>query len=173
VGAPDGRVPGPQGRDLTQAPGLDALGVVQRIGASLAAGGFKVSRDSVAGRQAVIGRRGRIGGAGSTSPAFVLVAVFKSDASPEHLDRFLDEAGQYASTVKGRLRPGACAVAVAVVDSGADAGAWAMTAPARRQGVRAFPVLVDLGTGGVVWADHGADLRHVVEAHVVPSVRRA
>jgi hypothetical protein len=142
---------------------------VRRIEASLAAGGYTIARDSVAGRQTSIGRR--------RSPvlrghAFVIVGVFKSDASRDHLDRFLEEAAQYARTVKGGLRSGVRAVAVAVVGSADGAGDWAEN----RHGpveVRALPVLVDLAGRRVAYPDDvdGAEgLRRLVDAHIAPSL---
>ena len=102
---------------------------------------------------------------------FVLVALFKGGmAGREHLDRFVDEAGQYASTVKGRLAAGAQAVAVAVVEA-AEEGAreWAGTSGAGRSAT--FPVLVDLGGERVVCPAQPDDLRRLVREHVDPSLR--
>ncbi|MGI8984837.1 MAG: hypothetical protein ACR2HM_09950 [Acidimicrobiales bacterium] len=88
--------------------------MVAAIEASLRRGGFDLGRDSVAGRRAVIGRDRR---------RFVLVAVFKAGmAGREHLDRFVEEAGQYASTVKGGIRSGVSGVAVAVLEGGVAGG---------------------------------------------------
>jgi len=120
--------------------------VVRRIESSLAAGGFKLSRDSVAGRQTVIGRQATF--VRRRIHVFVLIAVFKADATPGHLDRFLEEAVQYACTARGRSpsrsQPGICAVAVAVVD--AEPGSAVVGWPARAQETRssavAYPVLV-------------------------------
>jgi hypothetical protein len=141
--------------------------VVRRVEASLSKGGFKVSRDSVAGRQAVIGRAARLG----RRQVFVLVAVFKGGmAGRDHLDRFLDEAGQYAATVKGRLAAGAGAVAVAVVESAEEgADGWASTAQSGRSAT--FPVLVDLAGARVLCPGQPADLRGLVREHVDPSLR--
>jgi len=147
--------------------------VVRRIEASLAGGGFKVTRDSVGGRQAVIGRAARFR-LGARRPVFVLVALFKPGmAGCEHLDRFLDEAGQYAATVKGSLTPGATAVAVAVVEAAVDEGGWAVTATERPRGgcAVAFPVLVDLTAPSVACPDEPADLRGLVQEHVGACVR--
>jgi len=138
------------------------LEVLSRIEASLLAGGFKITRDSVSGRRAVIGRFRRL---------FVLVAVFKAGmASREQLDRYLDEAGQYAATVKGGLGS-ASAVAVAVVEAGGhdDPGDWATRPPAGRSA--AFPTLVDLAGGRVTCPDTPTDLHRLVQAHVAPSIR--
>ncbi len=142
--------------------------MVERIGSSLVAGGFKVTRDSVAGRQAVIGRKPAL-----RSPTFVLVAVFKADATTAHLDRFLDEAAQYARTVGGRLRIGGRAgldvVAVAVVDSTRDVGDWGQSRAGPRPSV--YPVLVDLAAQRVTQPQHGAPgLQQLVRAHVVPAL---
>jgi hypothetical protein len=135
---------------------------VARIEASLVANGFKVTRDSVSGRRALIGRSGglRLG----RRQLFVLVAVFKAGmAGREHLDRYLDEAGQYAATVKGGLAAGATAVAVAVVEPGGpdEPAPWARTPPGRPGAGRAtaFPALVDLTGGRVVCPDTPAGLR--------------
>lgn len=117
----------------------------------------------MAGRQAVIGRSSR-----RRRQTFVLVALFKAGmAGPDHLERFLDEAAQYAETVKGALRGGATAVAVAVVEV-AEEGAveWA-AAPVGR----ALPVLVDLADGTVACAGAPEDLRRLVREHVEPSMR--
>jgi hypothetical protein len=134
---------------------------VARIEASLVRGGFTVSRDSVSGRQATIGRSGGLRG-----QLFVLVAVFKAGmGGREHLNRFLDEAGQYAATVKRGWAGRAAAVAVAVVEPGGgderEAAAWARTPPARPAAGRAtaFPALVDLVGGRLVCPDAPADLR--------------
>jgi len=135
---------------------------VARIEASLAAGGFKVTGDSVAGRRVAIGRR---------RTTFVLVALFKAGmAGREHLDRFQDEARQYAATVKGRLAPAASVVAMAVVEAGGpdESGDWAVTVPGR--GI-AFPALVDLSARRVACPTSPADLRRIVEDHAGPSVR--
>ncbi len=133
------------------------------IEASLRTAGFKVTRDSVAGRQAVIGRSRRV---------FVLVAVFKAGmAGREHLDRFVEEAGQYASTVKGGLPSGVTAVAAAVLEDGAGAGDWAHALTDGRR-ARVFPVLVDVTAGRVACPDGPADLRRLVDDHVGPSIRR-
>ena len=138
-----------------------------RIETSLRNGGFKISRDSVAGRQAVIGRASRLG----RRPVFVLVAVFKGGmAGREHLDRFVEEAGQYAATVKGRLAAGAAVVAVAVVEAAeARAHDWAATTRSGRS--PAFPVLVDLGGGRVACPTQPDDLARLVREHVHPSLR--
>jgi hypothetical protein len=169
VGAPDPRAPGPQGRDLTE-PTLD---VVARIEASLAAAGFTITRDSVAGRQAVIaGPRGFWPG---RRQLFVLVTRFKAGMTGrQHLDRYLDEAGQYAATVKGGLTAGS-AVAVAVVEAGgaSAAGDWASRPVAPATATRraaAFPVLVDLATGHVTCPDAPVGLRRLVADHVTPAV---
>ncbi len=136
-----------------------------RIEASLAAGGFKVTGDSVAGRRAVIGRR---------RGTFVLVGLFKAGmAGREQLDRFSDEARQYAATVKGRLPPAPSVVAVAVVEAGGpdEWGDWASTVPVRGL---AFPALVDLSAGRVTCPGTPADLRRIVYENASgPSVRMA
>ena len=132
------------------------------VEASLRKAGFKVTRDSVAGRQAVIARARRL---------FVLVAVFKPGmAGREHLDRFVEEAGQYASTVKGGLPSGVTAVAAAVLEGGAGAGDWADAVTDGRR-ARVFPVLVDVAAGRVSCPDGPADLRRLVDDHVAPSIR--
>lgn len=129
------------------------------IEASLAKAGFKVSRDSVAGRQAVIGRRRRL---------FVLIAVFKAGmAGREHLDRFVEEAGQYATTVKGGLPSAVTAVAVAVLEGGGDG---AMTG-AHAGRARVFPVVVDVPAGRVTCPDTPADLHRLVQEYIAPSAR--
>ena len=142
-----------------------------RIEASLAAGGFKVTRDSVAGRQAAIGRSPRLR-LGGRRHLFVLVAVFKAGmAGREHLDRLLDEAGQYAATVKGGVGSGAGVVAVAVVEL-AEAGAaeWAAVPPQKGRWPR-YPVLVDLAGGLIACPDEPEDLRRLAREHVEPSMR--
>ena len=129
------------------------------VEASLRKAGFKVTRDSVAGRQAVIARQRR---------RFVLVAVFKAGmAGREHLDRFVEEAGQYASTVKGGIPSGVTAVAVAVLEGGGEEG----TALRQVGRARVFPVLVDVAAGRVSRPDAPADLRRLVDDHVAPSIR--
>ena len=115
---------------------------------------------------------------------FVLVAVFKVGmAGREHLDRFLDEAGQYAATVKGSLASGAVAVAVAVVEA-APAGAeeWALgpahgaararATPERPARGRAatFPVLVDVATGRVTCPEAPGPLAALARQHVRPDL---
>ncbi len=180
MGTPYARAAGPQGRRLS-APG--AIDVVRRIEASLAQGGFTVTRDSVAGRQAVIGRATRLG----RRRVFVLVALFKAGmANREHLDRFLDEAGQYAATVKGGLGATATAVAVAVIEAGGPGGteAWALAGMAAKPQpgrAPAFPVLVEVGPSGpgseeqgagrVVCAENPTDLRGLIREHVERSLR--
>ena len=132
------------------------------IEASLRTGGFTVSRDSVAGRQALIGRRRR---------QFVLVAVFKAGMDGrEHLDRFVEEAGLYASTVKGGLPSAVAAVAVAVLEGGGEAGDWATSVTEGRR-ARVFPVLVDVPAGRVDCPPAPADLHRLVQEHVAPSMR--
>ena len=137
--------------------------MVAGIEASLRKAGFKVSRDSVAGRQAVIGRARRL---------FVLVALFKAGmAGRDHLDRFVDEAGQYASTVKGGLPSGVTAVAVAVLEGTAGgAGDWAgsLTQAGR---AKVFPVLVDVPGERVACPPAPADLHRLVQEHVGPSIQ--
>ena len=137
--------------------------MVAAVEASLRQAGFKVSRDSVAGRQAVIARHRR---------QFVLVAVFKAGmAGREHLDRFVEEAGQYATTVKGGLPSGVTAVATAVLEGGgAGAGDWATSVTVARR-ARVFPVLVDLAAGRVSCPDSPADLHRLVQEYVAPSIR--
>jgi len=149
--------------------------VIQRIQASLAQGGFKVTQDSVAGRRAVIGHSARMR-LGPRRHLFVLVAVFKSGmAGREHLDRFLDEASQYAATVKAGRASGASPVAVAVVESAADPASvdWALAPPGRPPAGRspAYPVLVDLMAGRVTCPEAPADLHRLVGEHVRPSMR--
>jgi hypothetical protein len=142
---------------------------VQRIEASLAAGGYVLTRDSVAGRQTLIGRRPSV----LRSRLFVIVGVFKSDASRDHLDRFLEEAAQYARTVRGGLRSGSRAVAVAVVGSAGGAGNWAENRPERPAEVHALPVLVDLAGRRVAFPDRvdgGDGLGVLVAAHITPSL---
>ncbi|HET7722358.1 MAG TPA: hypothetical protein VFK43_20500 [Acidimicrobiales bacterium] len=132
------------------------------IEASLRTAGFKVSRDSVAGRQAVIGRRRRL---------FVLVAVFKGGMDGrEHLDRFVEEAGLYSATVKGGLPSGVTAVAVAVLEGGAGPADWAAAVNEGGR-LRVFPVLVDVPSGRVACPPAPADLHRLVEEHVAPSIR--
>lgn len=136
--------------------------MVGGIEASLRTAGFTVSRDSVAGRQAVIGRRRRL---------FVLIAVFKAGmAGREHLDRFVEEAGLYSSTVKGGLPSVVTAVAVAVLEGGAGPGDWATSATEARR-VRVFPVLADVPAGRVACPPAPADLYRLVQEHVAPSMR--
>ena len=136
--------------------------MVAGIEASLRKAGFTVTRDSVAGRQAVIGRDRRL---------FVLVALFKAGmAGRDHLDRFVEEAGQYASTVKGGLRSGVTAVAVAVLEGSAGgAGDWAgsLSQPDR---AKVFPVLVDVPAGRMACPQVPADLHRLVNEHVAPSI---
>lgn len=135
--------------------------MVAGIEASLRKAGFKITRDSVAGRQAVIGRARRL---------FVLVALFKAGmAGRDHLDRFVDEAGQYASTVKGGLRPGVTAVAVAVLEGSDGAGGWAGSLT-QGGGAKVFPVLVDVPGGRMACPPAPADLQRLVQDHVVPSI---
>lgn len=146
--------------------------MVRRIEASLLGGGFTVTRDSVGGRQAVIGRRSRFG-----ARALVLVAVFKSDATPGHLDRFVDEAGQYATTVEGRLlrraarrtSTGLSVVAVAVLESARGDG----SVPAMVPTALVWPVIVDVAEARVAHPG-GAPApaaAKIVEEHVVPFLR--
>jgi len=155
--------------------------VVRRIESSLAAGGFELTRDSVAGRQTVIGRRAAF--IRRRTHVFVLVAVFKADATPGHLDRFLGEAVQYACTARGRStsrsQPGICAVAVAVVDAGAapKVVAWPVTSPGTRFSAVAYPVLVEVAGGRVTTpqslpASPGAQpyLGRLIADHVAPAV---
>ena len=136
--------------------------MVAGIETSLRKAGFKVTRDSVAGRQAVIGRRRRL---------FVVVGLFKAGmAGREHLDRLVEEAGLYASTVKGRLPSGVTAVAVAVVEGGGGAGEWA-AALIEGGRARVFPVLVDVAGGRVACPPAPADLHRLVQEHVAPCIR--
>jgi hypothetical protein len=136
--------------------------VVAGIEASLRKAGFKVSRDSVAGRQAVIGRRRRL---------FVLVAVFKGGMDGrEHLDRFVEEAGLYSSSVKGGLPSGVTAVAVAVLEGRGDGGDWATKVTEARR-TRVFPVLVDVPAARCACPPAPADLHRMVQEHVAPSIR--
>jgi hypothetical protein len=148
---------------------------VQRIEASLGSGGFKLTRDSVGGRRTVIGRR--VERHLARRHTFVLVAVFKSDASADHLDRFQDEAGQYATTMRSGLGRSPWVVAVAVAETAHDAGDWARRPFGDRPGPLSYPVLVDLSAGRVVCPDATPDggpgvasLRRLVEAHVVPGI---
>jgi hypothetical protein len=145
--------------------------VVRRIESSLAAGGFTLTRDSVAGRRTVIGRRSAI-----RRHTFVLVAVFKADATPDHLDRFAAEADQYARTVRGGPVRGRSAVAVAVVESGPAVPGWR---PGAAGPGRACLVLVDVTGGRVtgpvdVAPDGPADphLAQLVRDHVATAVWR-
>jgi len=139
---------------------------VLAVEASLVAAGFKVSRDSVAGRRAVIARSTRLGRGplGSWRHVVVLIAVFKAGmAGGEHLDRFSDEAAQYAATVKGGPPSGVSVVAVAVVESieGPQEREWGLSG---RAGT--FTVLVDLGAARVVCPDSPAYRRRLVQDHV-------
>lgn len=132
------------------------------IEASLGKAGFKVTRDSVAGRQAVIGRRRRL---------FVLVAVFKGGmAGREHLDRFVEEAALYSATVKGGLPAAVTAVAVAVLEGGDGPAGWA--ASAVQDGRRTvFPVLVDVPAGRLACPPAPVDLHRLVREQVAPSIQ--
>ena len=136
--------------------------MVAGIEASLRTAGFKVSRDSVAGRRAVIGRRRRL---------FVLVAVFKAGMDGrDHLDRFVEEAGQYSSTVKGGLPSGVTAVAVAVLEGGGGPADWA--GAARQEGrATVFPVLVDVPAERAACPPAPADLRRLVQDQVGSSIQ--
>jgi hypothetical protein len=135
---------------------------MEGIEASLRKAGFNVSRDSVAGRQAVIGRRRRL---------FVLVAVFKGGMDGrEHLDRFVEEAALYCSTVKGGLPSVVTAVAVAVLEGGGGAGGWASSVTEGRR-AQVFPVLVDVPAGRLDCPPAPADLHRLVQEHVAPSIR--
>lgn len=134
-----------------------------------------MTRDSVAGRQAVIGRSGGLGGVArgpGRRHVFVLVALFKAGmAGVDHLDRFLDEAGQYAATVKGGRPSSAVAVAVAVVEAGGEgpaATAWATSAarPPDRRRAGAFPVLVEVAGPRVVCPAEPPFLHRLVEDRV-------
>jgi hypothetical protein len=138
--------------------------VASAVEASLRNAGFKVTRDSVAGRQAVIARSRRL---------FVLLAVFKAGmAGREHLDRFVEEAALYATTVKGGLPSGVTAVAAALLEGGAaGAGDWAGSMTAGRR-ARVFPVLVDVPAGRVTCPDNPPDLRRLVDEHVTASIHR-
>ncbi len=149
--------------------------MLQGIHASLERGGFTVTQDSVAGRRATIGRSARLR-LGPRRHLFVLVVVFKAGmAGREHLDRYLDEAGQYAATVKTGRASGATAVAVAVIETIADTDSveWALVPPFRPPAGRslAFPVLVELMAGRVTCPEAPADLCRVVGEHVRPSMR--
>lgn len=137
--------------------------MVAAIEASLRRARFDLVRDSVAGRQAVIGRDRR---------RFVLVAVFKAGmAGRDHLDRYVEEAGQYASTVKGGFSSGLSAVAVAVLEgTAAGAGDWAAAITAGRRST-VFPTLVDVAGGRMSCPPAPADLYRLVEDHVAPSLR--
>ena len=136
--------------------------MVAGIEASLRKAGFKVTRDSVAGRQAVIGRRRR---------TFVLVALFKAGiAGRDHLDRFVEEAGQYATTVKGGLPSGVDAVAVAVLEGSDGDAAWAASLALKGR-AKVFPVLVDVPAGVVACPASPGSLGRIVQDHVAPSLR--
>lgn len=136
--------------------------MVAGIEASLRGAGFTMSRDSVSGRQAVIGRRRRL---------FLLVAVFKAGmAGRDHLDRFVEEAGLYSSTVKGGLPSGVTALAVAVLEGAGGDGDWAASVTEGRRS-RVFPVLVDVPAGRVSCPPAPADLHRLVQEHVAPSTR--
>ncbi len=115
----------------------------------------------------MIGRAARLG----RRQLFVLVAVFKGGmAGRVHLDRFLDEASQYAATVKGRLAAGAAVVAVAVVEAAEEGSqGWAEATGSGRS--PALPVLVDVAGGRVVHAGTVDDLSRLVREHVEPSMR--
>jgi len=149
--------------------------VVRGIESSLAAAGFRITRDSVAGRQAVIARAARFGPGpmGSRQHVFVLIVVFKAGmAGRQHLDRFADEAAQYAATIRGGRGSGACAVAVAVVESaeGTAEVAWALDGLAPNTSARAFPVLVHLAAASVSCPEEPAYLRGLVRDHVAATV---
>lgn len=136
--------------------------MVAGIEASLRKAGFTVSRDSVAGRQAVIGRRRRL---------FLLVAVFKAGmAGRDHLDRFVEEAGLYSAVVKGGLHAGVTAVAVAVLEGGGGDVDWAASVTEGRR-ARVFPVLVDVPAGRASCPPAPADLHRLVQELVAPSTR--
>jgi len=181
VGAPHTRHPGPQGRELkVDEGGSDdsGLGVVRRIESSLAAGGFTVTADSVAGRRTVVGRRSAFGlrRVAIRVHTFVLVAVFKADATPDHLDRYLEEADQYARTVRGRRasQAGTSAVAVAVVASGQAAGDWAVRPRSQTSAALGCPVLVDVAgrrvsmqERTVIGEPYHPHLQQLVRQHVV------
>lgn len=154
------------------------------IEASLAQGGFKMTRDSVGGRQAVIGRTAafRLRWLATRLHTFVLAAVFEGrTARPDKLDRFLEECGQYARTMKGGLpaglQTGTVAVAVAVAESAEEAGDWAVVSHGHKFASLAYPVLVDVARRTVTCPQHmfiGAiyqgHLRRVVADHVAPAV---
>lgn len=170
MGAPDHRLPGPEGRYLSEP--LGPLDVVRTVESSLAGAGFKVGRDSVAGRRAVIAHAAPFGRGplGSRRHVFVLIAVFKAGmAGRAHLDRFAEEAAQYAATVKGGRGPGAgsVVVAVAVVETveGPDEADWALVVRERT-----FPVLVDLAGRRVICPGAPAYQRALAQEHVAATV---
>jgi len=145
--------------------------VVRRIESSLAAAGFTVTRDSVAGRRAVVGRRSAL-----RRRTFVLVAVFKADATADHLDRFAMEADQYARTVKRGPGRGRSVLAVAVVESDRADGGW-RPGPGGRG--RAHLVLVGPADGWVIvpgevggGAIPDPALEQLVQDHVIPALQR-
>lgn len=148
------------------------LGVVRRIESSLAEGGFTLSRDSVAGRQTVIGRSSSL-----RRRTFVLVAVFKVDATPEHLDRFRAEADQYARTLTRGPGRATCTLAVAVVESARAAGRWGTDAGGPGGG---YPTLVEVDrlrvtTPAQSGSGAAADpyLEQLVRDHVAAAVGRS
>jgi hypothetical protein len=102
---------------------------------------------------------------------FVLIAVFKSGmAGGEHLNRFVEEAALYSSTVKGGLPSGVTAVVVAVLEGGGGPGDWA--GAAHRQGrATVFPVLVDVPAGRASCPPAPVDLHRLVREHLGPSIQ--
>lgn len=163
---------------------LAPVEVLGRIEASLAKGGFKMTRDSVGGRQAVIGRTSafRMKWLATRLHTFVLAAVFEgATARPDKLDRFMEESSEYARTMKGGLprglQTGTVAVTVAVAESAKEAGDWAVNPHGRKFAALTFPVLVDVAGRSVacpkrmvIGAVYVPYLRQVVADHVAPAV---
>jgi hypothetical protein len=167
--------------------GPAAVDVLAAIEASLAAGGFNMTRDSVGGRQAVIGRTSafRLRWMATKLHTFVLAAVFEgATARPDKLDRFLEESSDYARTMKGGLprglQTGTAAVVVAVAESAGEAGDWAVKPHGRKFAALTYPVLVDVARRTVtsparmvIGAVYVPWFRQVVADHVAPAVAAA
>jgi hypothetical protein len=165
-------------------PATDA--VVDRIRGSLNAAGMDPTTTAVGGQQVVLGRisQFRWRWLATRLHTWVMATSFPAGATPATLDEFLTWAVGHTSTNKGGLpagvQTGSAVVAVAVVPHADEAlTTWAQTPHGSKFGVVAYPVLVDVASGGVaqparmkagaVYLPH---LRRVVDALVRPAVAR-
>lgn len=161
----------------------DAL---RAIATSTERAGMTVGHDDICGRTALVARSSKFRWRWMATRlhTFLIAAAFGAgEATPEHMDDFLEAARDYAKATKGGTPLGqtrTAAVAVVVTDgTRAERDEWALQTHGTEINALAYPVLVDIARGTVshpkrliLGGAYSSHLRNVVQAHVYPVVSK-